>query len=215
MGFLSSLAKQTGILNNQYTGAYASAKQQQKYALEQMAVNNKYQKEFAQNAHQWEVQDLEKAGLNPILSSGGGGASASGGGTASGATGTGTGGGFTDLANSAMQAAQTLSNLGLQESQKDKNQAETTGQTLQNELITPKGKAEIKQITTQSAVNEARKQEIKSNISLNSAKRIEALENAKFQKERARGYSVSKQQNRSGNTFLGGSSTGESMTKTW
>lgn len=39
-----------------------------------------FQREMAQNAHQYEVEDLRKAGLNPILSgTGGRGASASGG----------------------------------------------------------------------------------------------------------------------------------------
>lgn len=37
-------------------------------------INWKHQKEVMKNRHQWEVEDLRKAGLNPILSSGGQGA---------------------------------------------------------------------------------------------------------------------------------------------
>ena len=43
------------------------------------ARNIRFQREAAQNAHQWEVNDLRKAGLNPILSAGGAGAKPAGG----------------------------------------------------------------------------------------------------------------------------------------
>ena len=79
MGLLSKVG---GILND-VTGATSAGAQSQKYALQSAQINNAYQKEFAQNAHQWEVEDLKKAGLNPILSAGGSGTSASGGGVAS------------------------------------------------------------------------------------------------------------------------------------
>lgn len=67
---------------NSLTGASASAAQANKYAIGQMQVSNAYQKEAAQNAHQWEMADLKAAGLNPALTAtGGSGASAGGFGT--------------------------------------------------------------------------------------------------------------------------------------
>ena len=73
---------------NSITGASNSASTANKYAVQNAYMQNIMQKEFAQNAHQWEVEDLKKAGLNPALSAGGGGASASGGGSFGGSTGT-------------------------------------------------------------------------------------------------------------------------------
>lgn len=57
----------------------SSAKSANKAAAKEAELNRAFQREMAQNAHQYEVEDLRKAGLNPILSAGGSGASASGG----------------------------------------------------------------------------------------------------------------------------------------
>lgn len=70
------LFSKVGDWFNDLTGSTSAAK-----------LQNKYQKEFAQNAHQWEVADLKKAGLNPILSAGGSGANAGGSGGTTGSSG--------------------------------------------------------------------------------------------------------------------------------
>lgn len=67
MGFLSGIG---GVVND-VLGGSASAKQAQKYNKRLMAMENAYNEKFAKNAHQWEVEDLKSAGLNPALSTGG------------------------------------------------------------------------------------------------------------------------------------------------
>lgn len=55
---------------NSITGASESAKQANRYNYDLAQMSYQQQKEFAQNAHQWEMQDLQKAGLNPALTTG-------------------------------------------------------------------------------------------------------------------------------------------------
>lgn len=65
-----------GNLLNSATGANASAKTQFKYQKELQDDAQEFAKWQMGNSHQMEVADLEKAGLNKVLSAGGGGASA-------------------------------------------------------------------------------------------------------------------------------------------
>lgn len=65
----------------------AFAREQMKFNAEQAALNRSWQENMSSTAHQREVKDLLAAGLNPILSSGGTGASTPTGSAASGASG--------------------------------------------------------------------------------------------------------------------------------
>ena len=102
MGFLSSVGGLTsfstptslssiGSAFNDLTGITSSANQAFQQNLALAHLSNAYSKEFAKNAHQWEMNDLQKAGLNPALTATGtsaGAIASSGGNGNSGSVGT-------------------------------------------------------------------------------------------------------------------------------
>lgn len=148
-----------GGLINSVTGASHSAKQSMKYSSYLQAQNYANQKEAMKNAHQWEVEDLKKAGLNPILSAGGTGASAGGvGGGSSVGMQAGTGG-LSDLINSAgglLKLSSEIDNL-------DKD-TELKG------AVTGKTNKEVQEVNSRTELNNAKLKEVASNVLLNSAK---------------------------------------------
>lgn len=75
-------AKELADYNNKLSQQNTAASNQ--FNAEQAALNRQFQADMSNTAHQREVADLKAAGLNPVLSAGGSGASSPSGSTASG-----------------------------------------------------------------------------------------------------------------------------------
>lgn len=143
MGLFNSIG---GIVND-ILGGTTSAKQAQNYAMQQQAAQNVFNKETMQNLHQWEVEDLKKAGLNPALGYGGN--------TTGIATGTASGpqaatGNPIEMISTAVGIGNQLKEMELTSASKTKTEAETdlldaqtAKQIAENPYIDTKTKAEI------------------------------------------------------------------------
>lgn len=85
VGNVLNSIKETAAANTAQSQAFA--REQMAYNAEQAAINREWQENMSNTAHQREVKDLLAAGLNPILSTGGTGASTPAGSAATGASG--------------------------------------------------------------------------------------------------------------------------------
>lgn len=143
-----------GSILNDVTGVTSGARQSQKYALQSGAINNAYQKEFAQNAHQWEMQDLRNAGLNPVLSAGGSGTGASGGGVSA-ATASGSGINPIETAIGAWNGIEQAQNTGADTARKKAETLNTQEDTLNKKADTNLKQIQYLQIQYENARTEA------------------------------------------------------------
>lgn len=178
MGLFSSI----GGLVNDLTGASSSASDSYKHNAALQNQNWAHQKEAMQNAHQWEVADLQAAGLNPALSAGGAGASTGGAGGGGGGVNAPMGDlsgllnvltGFGNLANSTkMTNAQT----GLLD-------AQTTAQITNNKYISAKTKSAILNTMADTSLKKAMTRNSAADTALKGQLRATSAADEKVKKE--------------------------------
>lgn len=133
-----------------------SAKQQYKYNSWLQTQNEEFQKEMAQNAHQWEIQDLEKAGLNPILSTNGSTAGAIAGSSAPQGTQSGISSNlFGNKMSELMQMKQISSATDLNKALEKQASSQANKFDVESGLMPHKTEAEIGNLNSSSAKMEA------------------------------------------------------------
>lgn len=177
MGLFSSIG---GVVND-ILGGTTSARKAQQYALQQQSIQNAYNKQTMQNLHQWEVEDLKKAGLNPALGYGG---------NTSGIA-TGTASGPQAATGNPIEMIATAVGIGNQLREMELTSANKTKADSESKLMDAQT---AKQIAENPYVSEQKKAEI-ANIKANT----------QFTNERARGYSESESSSES--SGWGGSSS--------
>lgn len=131
---------------NAFTGATDASDRafgQSKYLA---GLSYKQQKEFAQNAHQWEAEDLKKAGFNPALTTGASSAGAIAGGGSTGGSGSAVSSGIdliSSIAGTINQTRQTNANTKVADSQSSLNTANAVYAIAQAKYLPDQIKAQM------------------------------------------------------------------------
>lgn len=163
MGLLSStIGAVAGLAGGALSASSARGVQQRQ---------ERYTEKQMQNAHQWESEDMEKAGLNRALS---------GMNSAHAVGGAGGNGGNFDIAGSINQIA----NAKTLESQENLNDATATKTKVEAGVIEPTAKKNIEKMDSEIEQNSKKIELMESQKELNKAQK-------KYTNERARGYSES------------------------
>lgn len=145
-----------------------NAKKQYQYNSALQSQNAAFQREMAQNAHQYEVKDLEAAGLNPIISAQGSSASSIAGSSAPQGTSAGNNAEFMTRAISNLSNLITAtSGQDLNKKLGEKAQQEALESAERTKNITPEALTKIRNLNSATMVNQAEKELKDSQTALN------------------------------------------------
>ena len=142
MGLFSSVGKAI----NSLTGATSASNQAYKQSVNLANMSYQQQKEFAQNAHQWEAEDLKKAGYNPALTTGASSSGAIAGGGSTGGSGSAVHSGIdllSSIAGTINQTKQTNANIDVAYSQAELNSATAIKAIAEAENLPKQTKAQL------------------------------------------------------------------------